>query len=292
MILVTGATGTVGSHVVRLLSARRESVRAMTRDPGKLAQSPGVEVVRADFEDPASLAHAVDGVDTVFLLTAPAQPSAVHDLALLDALRTSTPRVVRLSAIGTGAPLATGGVLGAWHLRADEALQDSGLAWTILRPTTFASNVRQWAAAINAGEPVTNLSGAGRQGIIDPRDVAAVAVEALTSDAHIGQTYTLTGPELLSVPDQADLLAQVLGRPVKTVDAPLDEARRQMLTSGLDSSFVDMVIAGSAYVRQGRNAVLTDDVARVLGRPPATFTTWATDHRTAFGPDLGALPSV
>lgn len=285
MILVTGATGTVGSHVLRLLAARDESVRAMTRDPAKLARAPGIEAVRADFDDPASLARAVAGVDTVFLLTAPARPSADHDLALLGALRRSgASKVVRLSAIGTGEPLATGGVLGPWHLRADEALRASGLAWTILRPTTFASNVRQWAAAINAGEPVTNLSGAGRQGIIDPRDVAAVAVEALTGDAHIGQTYTLTGPELLSVPDQADLLARVLGRPVKTLDVPLDEARRQLLATGLDGSFVDMVIAGSDYVRQGRNAVLTGDVARVLGRPPATFTAWATDHRASFSP--------
>jgi uncharacterized protein YbjT (DUF2867 family) len=208
MILVTGATGTVGRHVLRLLAARSEPVRAMTREPSKVAAWPGVEAVRADFDDPASLARAVAGVETVFLLTAPESPTPRHDLALLDALRaTGVAKVVKLSAIGTGDRLDNGEFLGAWHLQAEQAVRASGLAWTVLRPTTFASNVRQWADAVNAGQPVPNLTGAGRQGIVDPRDVAAVAVEALTSDAHAGRTFTLTGPDLLSVPDQADLLA-------------------------------------------------------------------------------------
>jgi uncharacterized protein YbjT (DUF2867 family) len=283
MFLITGASGTVGTHVVRLLAERDQTVRAMTRDRAKVPASRTVEVVQADFDDPVTLRPAVDGVEAVFLLTAPQTPTPQHELAMLDAARSAgVSRIVKLSAIATGTKIDENTTLGEWHLLAEQAVQASGMAWTLLRPSTFASNFLRWVDTINAGEPIPNLTGTGTQGVIDPRDVAAVAVEALLSPVHVGQTYTLTGPELLSVPDQADRLEHLLGRPVTTVDLPLDEARAQMLASGMDSSVVDLIITGSAWVRAGHNAILTDDVTRVLGRPPASFDTWAHDHRHAF----------
>jgi uncharacterized protein YbjT (DUF2867 family) len=283
MLLITGATGTVGTHVVRLLADKGQAVRAMTRNRARVPRLREVEVVQADFDDPASLRQAVAGVEAVFLLTAPESPTPRHDLAILDEARSAgINKIVKLSAIGTGTKIDANTTLGAWHLLAEQAVRASGMAWTILRPSTFASNFRRWADTINAGEPIPNLTGTGTQGVIDPRDVAAVAVETLISSVHIGHVYTLTGPELLSVPDQADRLEQALGRPVKTVDLPLDVARAQMLASGMDSSIVDVIITGSAWVRAGHNAILTDDVTRVLGRPPASFDAWARDHRDAF----------
>jgi uncharacterized protein YbjT (DUF2867 family) len=157
----------------------------------------------------------------------------------------------------------------------------SGVTWTILRPSSFASNALRWAGPIRAGDPIPNMTGTGAQGVIDPRDVAAVRV--LTSPGHEGQTYTLTGPELLSVPDQAAQLGDVLGHTVNTLDVPLDTAREQMLAAGMDPSFVDVVIDGAEFVRDGGNAILTDDVERVLGRTPRSFRAWAEDHRIAFG---------
>jgi uncharacterized protein YbjT (DUF2867 family) len=282
MILVTGATGTVGAHVLRLLISRGEAVRAMTRDPARVLV-PRVDVVRADFDDPASLRRAVAGVETVFLLTAPPTPTPRHDLAMLEAARSAAvTAVVRLSAIGTGERLDDGRTVGSWHLQAEEAVRAGGLAWTLLRPSTFASNMLHWAGPIRAGESVPNLTGAGTQGVVDPRDVAAVAVEALTSRRHAGRTYTLTGPALLSVPDQAAVLARVLGCPVATVDVPIDAAREQLVASGMDGAAADAVVTASTWVRAGRNAILTDDVAHVLGRPPTSVETWARDHRAAF----------
>ena len=283
MILVTGATGTIGSRVVQLLAGKGTPARAMTRDASKVPATPGVEVVQADFDDRPSLKPAVDGVDTVFLLTAPVSPSPAHDRALLDAARgAGVRRVVRLSAIGSGETTDDGSTLGAWHAEAEQAVRDSGLEWTMLRPTTFASNMLWWAAAVQAGEPIRNMTGDGRQGIVDPRDVAAVAAEILTSTGHEGRTYTLTGPELMSVPEQAAVLAEVLGRPVDVVDHPLDVARAAMLADGMDPAVVATVITGSAWVRDGRNAIVTDDVERLLGRPSTTFADWARDHRSAF----------
>jgi uncharacterized protein YbjT (DUF2867 family) len=285
MLLITGATGTVGGEVLRLLVGKGQPVRAMTRDRARLPASAGYDVVQADYEDPDSLRRAVDGVETVFLLTAPEFPTARHDTAMLDAARsTGVARVVRLSAIGSGEIVDGDKILGAWHARAEQAVRSSGLAWTLLRPSTFASNVLWWADTINAADPIPNLTGSGVQGVVDPRDVAAVAVETLLSPIHAGQTYTLTGPQLLSVPDQASQLERVLGRPVRTVDEPLDAARRRMLSSGMHESFVDAVLTGSAWVRAGHNAIVTHDVPRILGRPATSFETWAKDHRHAFAP--------
>ncbi|NUT53585.1 MAG: NAD(P)H-binding protein [Saccharothrix sp.] len=282
MILITGATGTVGSHLVRQLTSRGAAVRAMTRDPGAVRAEPGVELVRADFDDPASLAAAVAGVRAVFLLTAPVSPTPRHDLALLEAARAAgVTTVVKLSAIGTGETIGDNRTVGAWHLQAEQAVRAGGMAWTVLRPSSFASHMLRSAQTINAGHPVPNTTGTGKQGVIDPCDVAAVAAVALTEPGHAGRTYTLTGPELLSVPDQAAILGAVLGRTVTTVDVPLDVAREQMLRHGADPAAADSAITGMAWARAGHNAVLTRDVPLVLGRPATDFATWVHDHRDA-----------
>jgi uncharacterized protein YbjT (DUF2867 family) len=265
----------------------------MTRDPSKVAPRPGIEVVGADLDDPASLKPAVDGVTALFLLTAPAGPEPIRDVAMLDAaVAAGVERVVRLSAIGSGVRTVDGDgnevVVGAWHQQADEAVQDSGVVWTVLRPTTFASNTLSWADALRAGRPVANPLGDGRQGIVDPRDVAAVAVEILAAtgsaaDVHAGHTYTLTGPDLLSVAEQATQLSQVLDRPIAVVDQSLDATRAGLLAAGTDPAVVDAIVAGLGWARAGHNAIVTSTVADILGRPPATFTTWSHDHRAAFG---------
>jgi uncharacterized protein YbjT (DUF2867 family) len=285
MILVTGATGTIGRRLVPLLAARAIPVRAMTRNPAGIPPAAGVEVVRGEFDDPASLAAALAGADTVFLLTAPASPSARHDLALLDAARAApVDRVVRLSAIGTGERYGDQTVGAAHHL-ADQAVRASELEWTLLRPTTFASNTLWWADAIRAGVPVPNLLGDARQGVVDPDDVAAVAAEVLASPGPdlAGRSLTLTGPELLSVPDQAAILAEALGSPVELVDTPPAVAGERMRADGMDPAAVAQIVTGTSWARAGHNAVLTDDVAAVLGRAPTPFSMWVERNLRAFG---------
>lgn len=280
-VLVTGATGTIGSEIVRRLAARAVPVRAVTRDPARARMPEGVEVVRGDYNDAASMAAAMTGVEAAFLVGVLGPEDADTDRALIATARAAgVRRIVKLSAIGTGEPDL--GRVGTWHLPGEQAARESGLEWTVLRPSTFASNTLSWSEPIRAGQPVPNLTGAGAQGVVDPRDVAAVAVEALHSAAHAGNTYTLTGPELLTAADQAAALAAILGHPIEVVDVPEEQARGHMLAAGMSAEYVDGALAGQAYLRAGRNAVRTDDVRTVLGRPPRVYADWAAAHIAAF----------
>lgn len=247
MILITGATGKIGTHVLSQLTSRGAPVRVMARNPAKL-QSGAYEVVQGDFEDPASLAQAVDGVEAAYLVTTPQKPVADHDLAFVEAAKAAgVQRIVKLSAIGAG--------------------------------ETFEGV--QFVAALKSGDPVPNWNGQGALGVIDPRDVAAVAVEALTTRDHIGQSYTLTGPELLTFGEQITIVERVLGRPVKSVDIPLDTVRETMIGGGLDPAAVEMSITGMRRAIAGDYAVLTGDVARILGRAPRSFETWVKECLTS-----------
>lgn len=272
MILVTGATGTIGGHVTRLLTARGVPFRAMSRTPADLPNA-----VQADFTDPASLTPALSGVDAVFLVTVPPTPSADHDLALVSAARTAgVKKIVKLSAIGTGEHFE-GAVVGWWHQAAEEAIEASGLAWTVLRPPSFASNFLWYRDLIKADEPVPDMFGEAQQPIIDPRDVAAVAVEALLTSTHDGQRYDLTGPALLTFAEQAAILERVLNRPVKTVAVDLEAA-----VANMPPEVAASITTGVGWARSGGAAYVNEHVSRILSRPAGTFEQWATDHRQPF----------
>ncbi|TDD60467.1 NAD-dependent epimerase/dehydratase family protein [Kribbella antibiotica] len=269
MILVTGATGTIGSEVLRQLLAAGWPVRALTRSPEKLAGT-AADVVQGDFDDPDSLARAMDGVEAVFLLTVARPPSARHDETLLKVAGDAT--IVKLSGIGAG-EVFDGGTVGHWNLAAEQVIKERNGRWTILRPSSFATNV-----LTADGQPVINPTGDAQQGVIDPHDIAAVAVQALTRSGHDGQTYTLTGPELLSVPQQVSQLSEISGRPVPMLDVEPAELARQLAEYGEDPASIEAMLRGIGFARAGRNAVLTDDVERVLGRPAGSFANWARRH--------------
>ncbi|MGK8510988.1 NAD(P)H-binding protein [Nocardia asiatica] len=280
MIVITGATGTIGSEIVRQLADRGTRVRAVTRDPARAEAPAGVEVVRGDYTDLPSMRAAMSGAQAAFVVGVLGPEYVEADRALIATAREAgVGRIVKLSAIGTGDTQL--GRVGTWHLPGEQAARESGVEWTILRPSSFASNTLSWATAIRAGRPVPNMTGEAAQGVIDPRDVAGVAVAALTSAGHAGRIYELTGPELRTTHDLAATLATVVGRPVNVVDIPETEARAHMLASGMSAEYADGALAGQAYVRAGHNAIVTDDVARILGRA-RSFAEWAADHANAF----------
>jgi uncharacterized protein YbjT (DUF2867 family) len=279
MILVTGATGAVGSHVVRELSNRGEAVRALVRDP---ARAPaGVEAVVGDLADPASVRLALDGVDRVFLCCGNGPAQVDHETTVIDAAAAAgVRRLVKLGAEGA----RIGSPVHFWdtHGRIERHLRASGLASVVLRPTTYLSNLLAHAASVREHGTVFAPAGDAKVAMIDPRDVAEVAAVALTEDGHDGRTYTLTGPAALTHHEVADELSTVAGRPVGYVNVPDPVARQGMVDAGLPEWLAGQIVILWGELRGGA-AEATTDVVRVLtGREPRTLAGFLRDHAAAW----------
>lgn len=282
VILITGATGHVGSELLAQLVARGHTVRAMTRHPATARLTAGVEVVRGDFESAASLDEAVRGADRVFLMSAQpvgAAAAPTHDLAMIAACRRAgVQSIVKLSVLGGGGtdpadPIAR------WIGESEAAVRGSGAAWTLLRPGRFMSNALAWASMIRGGDDVLVPFATRRAASIDPGDVAAVAALALTEDGHAGKTYELSGPHSLAPVDEIRILGEALGRSLRAVPLPPSALRDGMLRRGMPPAVVDAMIA---QTESDRGTQVLSTIADVTGRPARTFAQWADAHRGAF----------
>lgn len=270
MILVTGATGTIGRGVVDLLLAQGEKVRALTRDPARSELPAEVDVVRGEPSDYESLVTALDGIESAFLV--------VHGdaEALARALRHSqTGKVVLVSSMtaATRPELAY-----AQHLRANEQLVRSALpTTTILHPGQFASNALWWQPMIAAGV-VRAPFGDVAIPVIDPIDIAAVAATTLLGDGHAGATYALSGPELLSPRQKLEQIAQALRRTLDFTEQSEAEFRAASATMSVDSQDYFVALTSRPTPEE---LVLTTTVEDLTGRPAHTFADWARRNRDA-----------
>ncbi|NES26112.1 NAD(P)H-binding protein [Micromonospora terminaliae] len=278
MILVTGATGNVGRRVVERLAGAGHGVRAVTRDPARASLPAGVEAVAADLADPETLRPHLDGVRAVFLIWPFVDPATTAQLAprvaavLADA---GSPRVVYVSAATAEADPNS-----FWAL-VERAVVAAGLPWTMLRPTGIATNALAWAESIRSEGVVRWPYGAAARSMVHEDDIAAVAVEALTTDRHDGQTYVLSGPQTVTQAEQVRIIGAAIGRDVRWQDVPA-EAVRPMLAAAMGSAaFADAALTGWAAMAETPEQV-TGDVAAVLGRPARTFAHWAADHAADF----------
>ncbi|MFI6214389.1 NAD(P)H-binding protein [Nocardia brasiliensis] len=281
MILVTGATGTVGRALIEQLLAAGEQVRAVTRRPESARLPAAVEVVRAELGDAAAVAAAMRDVDRVFLLsTGPAIPE--HDAAVAGAAAAAgVGRLVKLSSGRAGDETATDPIP-TWHRAGEAAVRASGVACTIIRPLGFMSNALHWAGTIRAYGAVHAPYGQGRIAVIDPRDIAAVAAAALTTDAHLGRIYTLSGPQALSPGEQTAIIGEVLGRQLEFREIAPEQARQALLDHGVPAELADAIMALRATALASFTSVVHDSVERITGVPPRTFRQWATDHAAEF----------
>lgn len=265
MILVTGATGDVGRRVVAGLLAAGERVRALVRRPVRL---PGVEVVTGDLTDPDSLAIAAQGVDRVFLILVDGGAEAIRAL--------SCPVVV-LS--GRNATEEFDNPLRAKYVEGEAAVRGPA---TVLRPNAFASLSLHWAPGIRAAGVVPTPFPELAVPVIDPRDVADVAVAALTDDRHIGRTYVLSGPKALTVRERVAVIGDVTGRALRVEQVDADEYVRRIATH-LDERFARAVTAMDRHFATHPPTVVPT-VGDVLGRPARPFRVWVAEHAAAFTP--------
>jgi uncharacterized protein YbjT (DUF2867 family) len=282
-VLVTGATGTVGSSVVRLVQDRGMDVRAFVRDPQRAASVLGndVDLAVGDFADPQSVATAMKGIDRVFLACANHPRQVEFEANAIDAAAGGVERIVKLSAVGAeiGSPLEFWDAQG----RIEQHLRASGIPATVLRPTTYMSGVLAAADTVSQLGKLFVPAGQARISMIDPRDVAEVAAVAVGSGDWEGQILTLTGPEAITYGQIADHLSAVLGRRVDYLDVSDDQARSNLLAAGMPGWLVTNLIRLFGLVREGRMSETTDIVQAVTGRAPRRFAQFATDFAGAFG---------
>lgn len=279
MIVVSGASGNIGSEVVRQLVIGGSKVRALSRDPSKLADVAGVEVAKADLLEPASLDAAFAGAEKVFLVGNAADIPRVATIASAAAKRAGVRHVVMVSSATI--EMEPVGTIGNWHLEAETVIKSSGLTWTFLRPGNFASNTLRWAGMIRAQGAVFAPAG-GKSAPVDPRDIADVAVAALAGKGHEGKTYVLTGAELLTAAEQVAQIGTAIGRELRFVDVPPAGARAGMLKSGMSELLADAILQLILAGAEGRDALLTSTVRDVAGHEPRSFAEWVRSNLAAF----------
>lgn len=289
MILVTGANGKIGRELVRILAPRAAPVRAMVRSRARACgvEGLGVPLVVGDFEKPASLPPVLAGVERLFLVSSTSpQVAELHGAAIEAAKAAGVHHVVRVSSLGAAPDAPT--AMQRWHGEAEALLAASGIAYTHLRPAYFMQSTRIFAPATASRGTITVPAGDGRIGMIDLRDVAAVAAEILTGpdgECHHGAAYRLTGPETLSFADVALRLGAAIGRPVRYHDAPPQQAREGMVRGGVAEWLADALVEFYRHTAAGGFDLVTDDVRRVTGREPRSFDRFAREFATHFRGD-------
>jgi uncharacterized protein YbjT (DUF2867 family) len=282
MILVTGGTGTSGSEIVKQLSAAAVKFRAMARNPARAEglRVPGAEVVAGDFEKPETLAAALRGVEKALLLTPPEEHTVEHQTRFIDAAKRAGVRhLVKFSAM-LADPASPARFL-KWHGQTDRLIESSGMAWTFLRPPFFMQNLLGLAGMVKGGT-IYQPAGDARAAMVDVRDIADVAVKALTQAGHERKAYAITGPRSITYHDVAAAFTKVLGREVKYADVPPEAARQAMTGAGMAGWQADSILELFALMRAGKFDVATDVVKKVTGREPIAIEQFVRDHRAAF----------
>lgn len=270
-ILVTGATGNVGRHVVDQLLRAEQRVRVLTRNPKAANLPDGVEVVTGDLGAPHTLLPAFNDVTAMHLITFDGDGGAP--------LQTG-PEIVELA---TSAGVRRVTVLWSGEEGpVEQAVEGSELEWTLLQPTVeYMSNMLVWAESIRADGLVQEPFGDRLDAAIDEADIGAVAATALLENGHAGRSYTLTGPEVLTVPDKVRAIGAAIGRDLKFVELSENQTRERMRKSGSAEDVIDFVIGWYASPPEAAYTILPT-VEEIIGRPARTIAQWAAEHAEIF----------
>ena len=283
MILITGITGKTGGEVARQLSAADVPFRALVRNPEKAqALRPhGAELVMGDVGDPVALKRALAGVSKALLV----MPNGEHQLELESAFTDAAvaaglKHLVKLSSLES-VPESRNPIT-RMHVASEAHIRASGLAWTMIRPTFFTQTFLAQAQRIRDRGEISMPVGKGTLAPTDLRDVAEIIVACLTQPGHEKQSYDLTGPELITMDEVAARFSQVLGKPVRFVDQPLDEFRARLRAMNLTPWRVEAVVMELTAIANGAIDHTTDTIRHLLGRPATPLAQFIADHRAVF----------
>jgi uncharacterized protein YbjT (DUF2867 family) len=279
-ILVTGATGRIGSQLISRLARHNDlAVRAFVRDTRKTAPllASGADLALGHFEDPQSLRVAMEGIDTVLLITPASRDARAHASSVLAAAQTSGVRkIVRISvfkAVADGPSAIT-----RLHGRTDIEIQESGLTYTILRPPFFMQNLVFLAAdSIKREGRLYFGIGDGRLGMIDLRDIVDCAESCVVSEAYDDRIFTVTGPESIGFTEIAARLSHVLGRPVQYVPVPPEAVERSIRALGMDEWYAQVMRDLCRAYSRNWGDLITDSVAHLTGKAPRSFDEFARE---------------
>lgn len=284
MILVTGANGTTGRELVKLLSSMKIPTRAMIRDKSRAAglDLPYIEVVCADLSKPETLNEVLEGVERAYLVsTADPQIVRLHKNFIEAAKKAGVKHIVRHSAMG--ADLGSTVSLTRNHAACERILEESGIGWTHIRPAFFMQNfLNMFLPGICEEGCLKAPLGDGRIGMIDARDIARVAANVLTTGGHSGKIYELTGPEALSFYDCAAALSRVMDLDISYVNVKPEEALRDMIEGGLPQWLASDMVGLYGMFRRGAGERLTTAVPDITGRGGYPFEDFLRDYAESF----------
>ncbi len=281
MILITTA-GKVGSEAAAVLGRAGTPARILVRDRARHAELAdiGVEVVSGDLDDASALRAAMDGVDAVILVS-PAVPA--QELRVIDAAVHA--RVGLITKVTSKASPDSPVARRRGQSEIEAGLAASGVPHTLLRANAYMQNFLALAPLIAATDSFASSAANGRVGLVDSRDVAAVAAQiAAHPDGHAGQTYWITGPDLLSYDDVATILSDVLGRHITFNARSADEDRDAMIAAGVPAPIAEQNATAFSLIATGDAEWTSDDIITILGHPGRNLREFAEDHAAAFTP--------
>jgi uncharacterized protein YbjT (DUF2867 family) len=287
-ILITGATGTVGGEIVRQLASVDSDVNIKAAGHSlqkleKIIEGDRIIFTQIDFNEPETLNESLKATDKVFLSTPFQSDMVQHSSNMLTEIKNAgtIKQIVKLSVIG--ADFEPGGRL---HLQVEKMIEDSGIAYTFLRPNAFMQNFVNFYSHTIKEQGVLSLpAGDGKVSFVDARDIAAVAVQALTNNddgKHNSKTYDITGPEAISYGDAVRILSEEVGRKISYVNVSKEDAFEAMKEIGLNDWLINTILEGYNNLRKGYFSPVTTVVEELTAKRPISFKEFAEDHAEVF----------
>jgi uncharacterized protein YbjT (DUF2867 family) len=283
MILVTGASGTVGKAVLAEVARSGTPHRAMYRSSGESSKAPaGTPSVIADFAKKETLPAALRDVQTVYLVCSPIPDLVQLESNMIDAsVAAGVKHIVLNSALGAGDYPKS---FPSWHRKVEDKLKGTRISWTILRPNSFHQNVVAFfAPTIRTQGAFYSSIGTSRVSFLDVRDIGAVAAKALAGAAHVGKIYELNGPEALNYAEVATKISKHAGRAVQYVDISIEAQRKAMLDQGMPEWQVNALIDLQGYYMSDKGGDLDPLLQTLLGRAPITMDRFLAQNAAEFG---------